>query len=59
MAYSNFIVNALIDLPQSFHISHDIWYEQSKTLNYRMFPLAIDIIPTSLAAAYSNGKYTN
>ena len=26
---------------------------------YRMFPPAIDIIPTSLAVAYSNGKYTN
>ena len=26
---------------------------------YRMFPLAIDIIPTSLAVAYSIGKYTN
>ena len=28
-------------------------------LYYRMFPPAIDIIPTSLAVAYSNGKYTN
>ena len=26
---------------------------------YRMFPPAIDIIPTSLAVVYSNGKYTN
>ena len=26
---------------------------------YRMFPPAIDIIPTSLAVAYSIGKYTN
>ena len=25
---------------------------------YRMFPPAIDIIPTSLAVTYSNGKYT-
>ena len=25
----------------------------------RMFPPAIDIIPTSLAVVYSNGKYTN
>ena len=24
-----------------------------------MFPPAIDIIPTSLAVVYSNGKYTN
>ena len=28
-------------------------------LYYRMFPPAIDIIPTSLAVAYSIGKYTN
>ena len=26
---------------------------------YRMFPPAIDIIPTLLAVVYSNGKYTN
>ena len=26
---------------------------------YRMFPPAIDIIPTSLAVVYSNGTYTN
>ena len=26
---------------------------------YRMFPPAIDIIPTSLAVAYSIGKYTD
>ena len=26
---------------------------------YRMFPPAIDILPTSLAVVYSNGKYTN
>ena len=25
----------------------------------RMFPPAIDIIPTLLAVVYSNGKYTN
>ena len=32
-----------------------------KTLHYtiRMFPPAIDIIPTLLAVVYSNGKYTN
>ena len=26
---------------------------------YRIFPPAIDIIPTLLAVVYSNGKYTN
>ena len=26
---------------------------------YRMFPPAIDIIPTALAVVYSNGTYTN
>ena len=26
---------------------------------YRIVPPAIDIIPTSLAVVYSNGKYTN
>ena len=26
---------------------------------YRMFPPAIDIIPTLLAVVYSNGKYMN
>ena len=30
-----------------------------RPLYYRMFPLAIDIIPTSLAVVYSIGKYTN
>ena len=26
---------------------------------YRMFPPAIDVIPTLLVVVYSNGKYTN
>ena len=38
------------------------WIDRGqKYFNYtiRMFPPAIDIIPTSLAVVYSNGKYTN
>ena len=37
------------------------WYSQSRmtSLYYRMVLPAIDIIPTSLAVAYSIGKYTN
>ena len=40
-----------------------LFHGQKETMmgNYtiRMFPPAIDIIPTSLAVVYSNGKYTN
>ena len=43
--------------PKKFGVS--ISRSQIYTLYYRMFPPAIDIISTSLAVAYSDGKYTN
>ena len=46
------------------YAKHGIWkfvkfWKKYMLLYYRMFPPAIDIISTSLAVAYSDGKYTN
>ena len=42
-------------------ISRNFYKIRDEKCSYtiRMFPPAIDIIPTLLAVVYSNGKYTN
>ena len=47
------------DAVSKAHIGDNITFNDNVYYTIRMFPPAIDIIPTSLAVVYSNGTYIN